>query len=132
MNAKRTEGCLHQETENLEDRLRQGIDYFNREFFFEAHDVFEELWMEARNQNDRDFFHGLVNLATGFYHFRMGNFKGMQSQLRKGMEKLSGTVARLRGIEVDKLLNEVRCYLVADEQREFAEPLPRIEFDFAK
>ena len=84
--------------------------------------------MEARNQCDRDFFHGLVNVATGFYHFRMGNLKGMQSQLHKGVEKLGGTSAEFRGVKIDKLLREVCCYLVAVKQHEFIEPLPRIDF----
>lgn len=117
-------------SENLNERLRAGIDFFNREYFFEAHDALEELWMEAREQTQRDFFHGVVNIATGFYHYRMGNLTGMQSQLSKGMHKLSQVPPRCFGVNMEKLLQEVRPYI----QKEFApiifpEPLPKIEFD---
>ncbi len=115
--------------ENLHARLEEGIDFFNREYFFEAHDALEELWMEAREQTQRDLFHGLVNIATGFYHYRMGNRKGMQSQLQKGMDKLSQVPARCFGVNVEKLLQDVQPYIQKEYlQAAFAEPLPKIEF----
>jgi predicted metal-dependent hydrolase len=89
-----------EDIENLRERLEQGIDLFNREYFFEAHDAFEELWMEARELNQRELFHGLVNVATGFYHYRMGNRKGMQSQLQKGADKLSQVPPCCLGVNI--------------------------------
>jgi len=116
--------------ENLVERLSRGIDYFNREYFFEAHDEIEELWMEARQRLHRDLFHGLVNMATGFYHYRMNNFKGMQSQLTKGFEKLSSLPMMSMGCNIGKLLDDSRPFLQALERGEnkFPERLPIIEF----
>lgn len=115
--------------ENLHARLEEGIDFFNREYFFEAHDALEELWMEAREQTQRDLFHGLVNIATGFYHYRMGNRKGMQSQLQKGVDKLSQVPPRCFGVNVEKLLLDVQPYIQKEYlQAAFSEPLPKIEF----
>lgn len=115
--------------QNLRERLTRGIDYFNREYFFEAHDEIEELWMDARNAVERNLFHGLVNLATGFYHFRMHNFAGMQSQLKKGVDKLSQLPGRCYGVEVEKLLQRVRLYIRTPAQPAvFPEPLPQIAF----
>jgi hypothetical protein len=116
--------------ENLYERLSEGVNFFNREYFFEAHDAIEELWMEAREQTQRDLFHGLVNIATGFYHYRMGNRNGMQSQLQKGVDKLSQVPSRCLGVDVEKLLQEVRTYIQKEDlQTGFPEPLPKIEFD---
>lgn len=118
--------------ENLRQRLTEGIDFFNREYFFEAHDTIEELWMDAREQTQRNLFHGLVNIATGFYHYRMGNRHGMQSQLQKGVNKLSQVPPRCLGINVEKLLKEVLPYIQpAYEQTAFHEPLPQIEFNLS-
>jgi len=119
--------------ENLRERLQKGIDFFNREYFFEAHDAIEELWMDAREQTQRDLFHGLVNIATGFYHYRMGNRNGMQSQLQKGVEKLSTVPSLCFGVNVGKLLNEVQPYIIKDyAPASFTEPLPMIEFNGEK
>lgn len=116
--------------ENLHARLEEGFDFFNREYFFEAHDALEELWMEAREQTQRDLFHGLVNIATGFYHYRMGNRKGMQSQLQKGVDKLSQVPPRCFGVNVEKLLHDARPYIQKNYlQAAFPEPLPKIEFN---
>jgi predicted metal-dependent hydrolase len=86
--------------------------------------------MEAREQRQRDLFHGLVNIATGFYHYRMGNRKGMQSQLQKGMDKLSQAPPRYFGVNIAKLLHDVQPYMQRDyAQASFPEPAPKIEFN---
>jgi len=119
-----------EDIENLQERLAEGIDFFNREYFFEAHDSFEELWMEAREQTQRDLFHGLVNIATGFYHYRMGNLAGMQSQLQKGVNKLSQVAKRCFGVNIEKLLHAVQPYNQQNDlQKSFLEPLPKIAFN---
>jgi predicted metal-dependent hydrolase len=116
--------------ENLHERIAVGVDFFNREYFFEAHDAFEELWMEAREQTQRDLFHGLVNIATGFYHYRMDNRKGMQSQLQKGVEKLSPVPSHCFGVNLAKLLKHVQPYIQKEYHlNAFPEPLPKIEFN---
>jgi hypothetical protein len=116
--------------ENMVERLSRGIDYFNREYFFEAHDEIEELWMDARHKEHRDLFHGLVNMATGFYHYRMNNFKGMRSQLMKGFGKLSELPPVCVGCNLSKLLDDSWPFLQALESgtKNFPEKLPVIEF----
>ena len=112
--------------ENLAERMAQGAALFNREYFFEAHDAFEELWMEAREPIGRDLFHGLVNLATGFYHFRMENFAGMQSQLQKGLAKLGKLPSPCHGVALAPLLKQVRLFIGISPENMPA--LPQIVF----
>ncbi|MDZ7269121.1 MAG: DUF309 domain-containing protein [candidate division KSB1 bacterium] len=114
---------------NLRARLARGIDLFNREYFFEAHDELEELWLDARTPVERNLFHGLVNIATGFYHYRMHNLKGMQSQLHKGMQKLAQVPDRCCGVEVAALLRSVQPYHASPPTlASLPEPLPQITF----
>jgi len=84
--------------------------------------------MDAREPMSRNLFHGLVNLATGFYHYRMNNFAGMQSQLGKGVKKLTEVPACCLGVEVAKLLHQVENN-VKDRLKGggFPEPLPQIK-----
>lgn len=44
------------------------FDCFNRQQFYEAHDVLEELWLEDRHGPDGDFYKGLIQLAGAFVH----------------------------------------------------------------
>jgi hypothetical protein len=60
----------------------------------------------------------------------MGNRKGMQSQLQKGVNKLSQMPPRCFMLNVEKLLAEVQPYIQQEyAQASFSEPLPKIEFD---
>ncbi len=105
----------------MEDFYQKGIDYFNRGYFFEAHDTFEELWMDDRD-GSKAFYQGLVQLSTGFYHLVMKNLKGAESQLSKGVDKLSKYEPRYRDMNVTGLIKQARACL--DKIRETNEEPP--------
>ena len=45
--------------------------HFNREDYYEAHDVLESLWLEeGRQARDAAFYQGLIQLAGAFVHMR--------------------------------------------------------------
>ena len=90
----------------MEELFKKGIEYFNTGYYFEAHDTFEEIWMDERGEDVR-FYQGLVQLATGFCHLRMGNLKGAESQLNKGVAKLEKYKPEYRNLELTELLNQV-------------------------
>ena len=56
-------------------RYLAGIMLFNRGDYFEAHEVWESLWMETPAP-DRRFYQGLIQAAVGLFHFRNGNLPG--------------------------------------------------------
>ncbi len=94
----------------MEELFEKGIEYFNTGYYFEAHDTFEEIWMDERGEDVR-FYQGLVQLATEFYHLRMNNLKGAESQLSKGFAKLEKYKPEYRNLELTELLNQVAVCL---------------------
>jgi hypothetical protein len=44
------------------------VDCFNRQLYFEAHEVLEALWLPRRAAPDGDFYKGLIQLAGAFVH----------------------------------------------------------------
>jgi len=46
------------------------FECFNRQLFFEAHEVLEELWLGERGRQDDRFFKGLIQLAGAFVHLQ--------------------------------------------------------------
>lgn len=48
------------------------FDCFNRQLFYEAHDVLEDLWLPVRRDFDGDFYKGLIQLAGAFVHVQKG------------------------------------------------------------
>ncbi len=50
----------------LDARYLGFFDAFNRQCFYEAHDVLEDLWLVDRNGPDGAFYKGLIQLAGAF------------------------------------------------------------------
>jgi len=98
----------------MEGLFERGVEEFNSRHFFEAHDVWEELWMETRGEN-RLFYQGLIQTAVGLYHCSNGNFKGASSQLCKAVAKLERYLPAYHGIETHALVGRVRKVLSTAE-----------------
>ena len=93
----------------------KGIEEFNRQYFFQAHDLWEELWMETTGDY-RLFYQGLIQTAVGFYHLSNGNYKGACSQFGKSLSKLERYPPASHGIDVQRLIGHVRECLHETEQ----------------
>ena len=87
-----------------------GIQLFNDGSYFEAHDHFEDMWMEAEN-NEKDFYQGLVQVSVGSYHLICGNNTGALSQYKKGVEKLENYRDSKRNIDLQKFLLEIKSFI---------------------
>ena len=46
------------------------FDCFNRQLFYEAHDVLEELWLLDKHGPNGAFYKGLIQLAGAFVHLQ--------------------------------------------------------------
>jgi hypothetical protein len=60
---------------DYDPRYLAGIVLFNRGDYFEAHEVWENLWMDTAGP-DRQFYQGLIQAAVGLCHFCNGNVRG--------------------------------------------------------
>jgi uncharacterized protein len=56
-------------------RYVAGAALFNRREFFEAHEVWEDLWHDTAGP-DRRFYQGLIQAAVAVYHAGNGNARG--------------------------------------------------------
>ena len=102
------------------DLFTRGIEEFNRQYFFEAHDVWEELWMETTGDH-RLFYQGLIQTAVGFYHLSKENYKGACSQFGKALTKLGQYLPSCSGIDTQHLVESVRrCAAGAERLRDGA------------
>jgi predicted metal-dependent hydrolase len=51
------------------------FDCFNRQLFYEAHDVLEDLWLADRHGADGNFYKGLIQLAGAFVHLEKNRLR---------------------------------------------------------
>jgi hypothetical protein len=87
-----------------------GIEHFNRGEYFEAHEVWEDLWKDCPAA-DRRFYQALIQAAVAIYHAQRGN--------RTGAERLAASAKRYtepyrpsyRGLHVARFWAELDAYL---------------------
>jgi len=60
---------------SYEPRYLAGILFFNQQDYFEAHEVWESLWMECAGP-ERKFYQALIQAAVALFHFGNGNLRG--------------------------------------------------------
>jgi predicted metal-dependent hydrolase len=91
-------------------RLNQGIFFFNSGRYFEAHEVWEEMWRDEQG-NLRLFYQGLVQAAVGLHHFARNNLLGARLQLSKALAKLDLYPAETEGIDLAGLRRDLEAIL---------------------
>ena len=53
----------------------QGIEHFNAREFFEAHEVWEDIWARTTGRHQL-FYKGLIHAAVALHHFGNRNVRG--------------------------------------------------------
>jgi len=107
------------------DLFAQGIALFNRQAFFECHEVLEDLWRPMRGPR-RLFLQGVIHLAVGFYHHQQANPLCAERQLRKGLKKLAGYLPGFDGVNTALLYREALTCLEAIMSGRAPERFPEI------
>ncbi len=109
----------------------QGIAYFNECDFFEAHEVWEELWADTQGES-RPYYQGLIQTAVALHHFGNGNIRGALKLYRSSGKYLEGFRPNYQGLNVDKLLAEMdQCFAPALAAESESQPgeYPEVEID---
>ena len=106
--------------------FRRGIELFNHGEFFDAHEVLEDVWRAAPDQ-EKKFLQGLIQLAVGLHHYSTGNKLGARSLLARGDRNLSGYDKGLEGLRLAPLRARVREWLTALDNGHPTPSPPRIE-----
>ena len=105
-------------------RYLEGIEHFNKCDFFEAHEVWEELWADTQGP-PRRFYQGLIQVAVCLHHFGNGNIRGAKKLYHGCRGYLQDYRPKYLDLNLDKLLAELEtcCREILDSKEEF----PKIE-----
>ena len=97
------------------DRLYQkGLEAFNSAHFYDAHELWEEAWLETPNP-DKKFLQGLIQVAAAFHHYSRANLPGTRNLLQAGLLKLDSFPEVHGGLEIGELREAIREWLAALE-----------------
>jgi len=85
---------------DYDPRYLAGILLFNAQDYFEAHEVWEDLWA-ASAQPERRFYQGLIQAAVALFHFGNGNVRGAARLFRSGQEYMRPSFPRFLGLDAE-------------------------------
>src|SRR5207245_3041840 len=88
-----------------QEALREAIDLFNQERFWEAHEVLEEIWHTATSV-ERDIIQGLILTAAALVHYQKNEKAVCVSILGKAIEKL-GTLDHFKSLDIRQLREDI-------------------------
>ena len=96
----RTEALDPHQAETL---FREGVSLFNGVRYWHAHEAWETLW-RAADDDDRDFYQGLIQVAAGLLHLQRRNARGARNKLEEGIDRLERYLPSYHGIMVNDLV----------------------------
>ena len=113
--------------EDYDPRYRKGIDYFNECDFYEAHEVWENLWADCQGPS-RKFYQGMIQAAVCLHHFGNGNVRGARKLYESCRSRyLEAYRPWHLGVDLDKFLYdlEICCAPIMESDDE----IPKVEID---
>ena len=91
-------------------RYLAGILFFNDRDFFEAHEVWEDLWMNSTGP-ERRFVQGLIQAAVALFHFGNGNLRGAVKLYHSGRAYIEPLGSPYWGVDTARFWEEMgRCF----------------------
>jgi uncharacterized protein len=114
----------------MEARLREGIALFNGKKFFDAHEVWEELYHDTADEN-KAFLEGLIGLAAAFRLFQdFHEIKGPVRMIYQSLIRLENYQPAFLEIDVTALCQAAEAWAKTSEAANVApasSSLPKIK-----
>jgi predicted metal-dependent hydrolase len=110
-------------------RFRRGLEQFNARQFFDAHETWEEIWLDSSEPN-KTFLQGIIQITAAFHHYTHGNMRGTRSLLEAGLRRVAPFPPQHNGIHLEALREAARLWVTAlgAEHDLGIEKLPQIHF----
>lgn len=107
------------------ERYQVGIRHFNAREFYDAHEVWEDVWRESHGMEKR-FLQGLIQAAVALHHHSTGNVVGACSLMARARRNLEACPGEFGGIHLTALLAELGAWREAVIRGESAPRVPSI------
>jgi predicted metal-dependent hydrolase len=108
------------------DCFERGIELFNRAEFYDAHEVWEDVW-RAQSGPHKLFLQGLIQVAVALHHHSTGNLAGAKSLLARGARNLHQFPGNYSNFNLEHFRRSVSACQKALEAGAPLPPFPRLE-----
>src|SRR5688572_31369870 len=90
-----------------DELLQLGVDLYNAGHYWNAHEAWEEVWLESE-RGMRGFYQGMIQISAAFVHVTRNRYPGGVKLLGEGIEKLEKYPAAFMGVELGQLVEGAR------------------------
>ena len=106
-----------------EERFRAAHQHFDEGEYFEAHEVWEDLWNEAYGPRHA-FLQCLIQTAVALHHAGNGNFRGAHKLLASALSYLEKGRSDSDPVDVDALKEGIVDFELGLQAQERGESTP--------
>jgi predicted metal-dependent hydrolase len=99
------------------------FECFNRQLYYEAHEVLEELWLAQRAGPNGLFYQGLIQLAGAFVHLQKQRYAPAAALLRLAQNNLRLYLPVHERLDVAAMLELINHWLRTLEKGHFSPAL---------
>ena len=96
------------------------FDCFNRQLFYEAHDVLEDLWLKDRHGADGNFYKGLIQLAGAFVHLQKNRLHPAAALFQLALANLGKYPREHKQLDLNAVQDLARKWLEEVERNGFS------------
>jgi len=101
----------------------QGIEHFNAGRYFDAHEVWEEIWLHSSGDT-KVFYQMLIQAAVGLHHYERGNARGARGMHANVVEKLSRLPSVFMSLDLDEFSRSLNNFLAELIERDDETTIP--------
>lgn len=112
---------------NHDPLLIQGIEEFNNQKFFDAHETLEEYWRTLQG-DEKELVQSIIQAAVAYYHFFRENKTGAKKLLARAVSRAESVKPNTLDIDVSAYLMSIRNSLEAVESQDLSIEIARVCF----
>jgi uncharacterized protein len=88
---------------SADELLALGVALYNARYFFEAHEAWEAVWLDAPREL-RSFYQGLIQITAAFVHVTRNEYPGSVRLLAEGIDKLRRYQSSFMGLDLAAMI----------------------------
>ena len=107
-------------TDAQEAEFSRGIDLFNQQAYWKAHEAWENVWQDMSDNREDDaeiILRGLIQLTASLHLLSVGKLAGARGNLLKAQEKLALYDKPFLGIDLNRLVSTIQSSVNSPQKR---------------
>jgi len=109
------------------NKFRQALDAFNNQNFFQAHELWEEIWQDLRitkqNLQQQTQIQVLIQIAVSLHLLKEKRLKGAKKVLVRARNNLKNINYEIENIDLQNLLTQIESFFAKSDQADIEKAL---------